>query len=142
MYTIVGDGELNEGQCREATQFAAHRKLANLVLFIDENKKQLDGPAEEICQTFDFVEKLTSFGFFAINVDGADIEAIDRAIAVGFSQQERPIAIRLDTIKGQGVPLFEEMAANHHVRLAGSVRAQALAYAAALEAALARKGEL
>lgn len=56
-YTIVGDGELNEGQCWEAFQFAAHQKLSNLFVFVDDNKKQLDGLTEEICQPGDYVQK-------------------------------------------------------------------------------------
>ncbi len=139
VYTIVGDGELNEGQCWEAIQFAAHRKLSNLVVFVDENKKQLDGPTDEVCKAFDFVQKFTSFGFFAIRVNGADVEAIDRAIAVSFAEADRPIAIILDTTKGQGVPLFEVMDANHHVRLAGELREQVVDFTTELETALAGK---
>lgn len=113
VYCIVGDGELNEGQCWEAIQFAAHNKLNNFVLFIDNNKKQLDGTVEEICKTFDFVEKLQSFGFDAVRVDGKSVEAIDKALEL---QKDKPLCIVLDTIKGQGVKYFEELKSNHHVR--------------------------
>ena len=117
-YAIVGDGELNEGQCWEAFQFAAHHQLANLIVFIDDNKKQLDGRTAQICQTQDFVSKMQAFGFEATRVKGDDIEAIYEAI-VSFQQShlDKPKAIILDTIKGQGVPFLEKMEANHHLRL-------------------------
>ncbi len=117
-YTIVGDGELNEGQCWEAAQFAAHQELSNLILFVDDNKKQLDGTTAEICQTFDFVEKFAAFGWEALRVDGSDIAAIVAAVkSLKASSSSRPKCIVLDTTKGQGVPLVEEMVSNHHLRL-------------------------
>ncbi|WP_392363862.1 thiamine pyrophosphate-dependent enzyme, partial [Streptococcus suis] len=79
-YTLVGDGELNEGQCWEAAQFAAHHELSKLILFVDDNKKQLDGRTHDICQTFDFVEKFQAFGWESVRVNGADIDAIINAI--------------------------------------------------------------
>lgn len=122
-YAIVGDGELNEGQCWEAFQFAAHNKLKNLIVFIDDNKKQLDGTTEQICATQDFVAKMHAFGFEAVRVNGNDIEAIYEAIlAAQTSRSDQPKAIVLDTIKGQGVPFLEEMEANHHLRLDVSLR--------------------
>lgn len=115
-YTIVGDGELNEGQCWEAIQFAAHHQLSNLFVLVDDNKKQLDGLTADICNPFDFVDKFQSFGFEAVRVDGSDMEQIHQAIAEGKRQKEKPVAIILDTIKGQGVPYLEEKADNHHIR--------------------------
>lgn len=115
-YTIVGDGELNEGQCWEAVQFAAHHALSNFFVLVDDNKKQLDGPTKDICNPFDFVEKFRAFGFEAVRVDGGNMEAILKAIKAGKTQKEKPVAIILDTVKGQGVPYLEEKADNHHVR--------------------------
>lgn len=115
-YSIVGDGELNEGQCWEAFQFAAHHKLNNLIVFIDDNKKQLDGLTVDIINPFDFEEKMKAFGFFALKVDGSSLEEIYAAILKGKSQTEKPVAIVLDTTKGQGVPYIEQMEGNHHVR--------------------------
>lgn len=116
-YTIVGDGELNEGQCWEAIQFAAHKSLANLFVFVDDNKKQLDGLTRDICQTGDFVEKFEAFGFDAVRVDGSDISAIYNAIEnLKASDSYKPKCIVLDTIKGQGVQVIEEMSSNHHLR--------------------------
>lgn len=116
-YVIVGDGELNEGQCWEAIQFAAHRQLNHLFVFVDENKKQLDGYTEDICDTQDFVAKFESFGFEAQRVDGASITAIYDAIQqMKQSPLNKPKCIVLDTTKGQGVKELEEMVANHHLR--------------------------
>ncbi|MEH6941081.1 transketolase [Bacillus sp. JJ722] len=115
-YSIVGDGELNEGQCWEAFQFAAHHKLNNLIVFIDDNKKQLDGLTTDIINPFDFAEKMKAFGFFTMRVDGSSLEEIYEAILRGKSQTEQPVAIVLDTIKGQGVPYIEQMESNHHIR--------------------------
>ncbi|WP_419955255.1 transketolase [Neobacillus niacini] len=115
-YCIVGDGELNEGQCWEAAQFAAHHKLNQLFVFIDDNKKQLDGPTKDIIDPLDFVEKFKAFGFYTLRVDGRSLEQIYQAIEEGKGQTNQPVAIILDTVKGQGVPYLEEKADNHHIR--------------------------
>ena len=113
---IVGDGELNEGQCWEAFQFAAHQKLDRLIVLIDDNKKQLDGYTTDICDPFDFVEKMQAFGFNSWRVEGRDVDAIEGALNQAKQMKGKPTAIVLDTIKGQGVPYFEELLDNHHVR--------------------------
>ncbi|ALS36011.1 transketolase [Enterococcus rotai] len=115
-YAIVGDGELNEGQCWEAFQFAAHQKLDHLIVLIDDNKKQLDGYTTDICDPFDFVEKMQAFGFSSWRVDGSDVDAIEAAIDQAKQVKGKPTAIVLDTVKGQGVPYLEELADNHHIR--------------------------
>lgn len=121
-YTLVGDGELNEGQCWEAAQFAAHHRLSNLIAFVDDNKKQLDGATAAICQTFDFVEKFRAFGWEAVRVPGGDIAAILEAVAAAkASPSGKPTCIVLDTVKGQGIPFLEEMESNHHLRLGGDL---------------------
>ncbi|GAA1392023.1 transketolase [Luteococcus peritonei] len=117
VYVIAGDGELNEGQCWEAAQFIAHHRLTNLVVLVDDNKKQLDGPTREICEPFDLVEKFTAFGFEAHSVAGQDATAIKEALVRARAATERPVCLVLDTLKGAGVPYLQEMAANHHVRL-------------------------
>lgn len=115
VYSIVGDGELNEGQVWEAFQFAAHHKLNNLIIFIDENHKQLDGYTTEIMNPFDIRQKMEAFGFNAIRIDGSDIDVIKSTIENCIESKE-PCAIVLDTVKGQGVEYFEQMYSNHHVR--------------------------
>lgn len=115
VYTIVGDGELNEGQVWEALQFAAHHKLSNLIVFVDENHKQLDGYTKEILNPFDIRNKLETFGFNAIRIDGSNLELIESTI-IDCIRSNKACAIVLDTTKGQGVKYFEDMIANHHVR--------------------------
>ena len=110
-FLIVGDGELDEGQCWEAAMFTAGKKVNNLVWIIDDNKKQLDGPTEEILPVFDFRAKFEAFGFEAIRIKGNDVEALYEALTrpVG----DKPLAIIMDNIKGSGVRAVEETAANH-----------------------------
>ncbi|MGL5405269.1 MAG: transketolase [Propionibacteriaceae bacterium] len=117
VYTIVGDGELNEGQCWEAAQFIAHHRLTNLVVLVDYNKKQLDGTLEEICRPFDFVEKFTAFGFYAVSVPGQDADEIAAALVHARTITDRPVCLILDTIKGAGVEYFSQLKDNHHIRL-------------------------
>lgn len=117
VYVIVGDGELNEGQCWEAAQFIAHQRLTNLVVMVDDNKKQLDGATAEICEPFDLVAKFEAFGFEAHRIPGQDAEAIATALTAARGAVDRPVCLVLDTTKGAGVPYLEEMVANHHVRL-------------------------
>lgn len=115
-YAIVGDGELNEGQCWEAFQFAAHQQLDHLIVLIDDNKKQLDGYTTDICDPFDFVEKMQAFGFNSWRVDGSDVDAIEAALNQAKQMIGKPTALVLDTVKGQGVLYFEQLVDNHHVR--------------------------
>lgn len=115
VYTLVGDGECNEGQVWEAMQFAAHHRLSNLVIFIDENHKQLDGTTKDINNPFDLALKAESFGLFTQRVDGSDCLAIVSAIQKAKASSTASCIV-LDTIKGQGLPYFETLADNHHIR--------------------------
>lgn len=116
VYLIVGDGELNEGQCWEAFQYIASNKLDNLILIIDENKKQLDGDTKDIINPFDIEAKVRSFGFTTLKVKGGDINSIDAAIDYLKAIKNTAKCIILDSIKGAGVPLFAEMDNNHSVK--------------------------
>ncbi|MFV0560976.1 MAG: transketolase, partial [Enterococcus sp.] len=116
VYLIVGDGELNEGQCWEAFQYIAHYKLNHCIVIIDENKKQLDGTTEEIMNPFDIEEKMNAFGFRTVKVKGNDLEAIDEAIDCCKSVENQAVCIVLDSIKGQGISFFENMESNHSVK--------------------------
>lgn len=111
VYVILGDGEMNEGQVYEALQFINHHKLDNICIFIDDNKKQLDGYTKDICDQLDYVEKMKSFGLFAIRVDGHNMEEIDNAIKI---KTDNAKVIVLDTIKSRG--LFDDIMDNHHMR--------------------------
>ncbi|MDP2813998.1 MAG: transketolase [Erysipelotrichaceae bacterium] len=124
VYSIVGDGECNEGQVWEAFQFAAHQKLDNLLVFIDENHKQLDGLTVDINNPFDLRAKMEAFGFYALRVDGADEKAISEAIDDCFAHPGQALCIVLDTVKGQGVEFFEKLFDNHHIRFATESKAE------------------
>ena len=117
VYCIVGDGELNEGQCWEAAQFITRNNLHNLVLLVDDNKRQLDGWTTDISGTANFAAKFTAFGFHAENVPGHDAEAIAAALARAREVTDAPTVLVLDTVKGAGVPYIAELTDNHHVRL-------------------------
>ena len=116
VYLIVGDGELNEGQCWEEFQYIANYKLNNCIVIIDDNKRQLDGYTKDIMNPFDISKKMEAFGFFTQKVKGNDIEAIDDAINQAKEVKDKAVCIVLDTIKGQGVPYFENMFSNHSVK--------------------------
>lgn len=115
-YLIVGDGELNEGQCWEAFEFIAAHRLSNCIVFIDNNKKQLDGSCEDILYPFDYTEKMKAFGFMAQCVNGQDAEALDCAIQRAKDNKSSANAIVLDTIKGAGIPYFEHAEMNHSMK--------------------------
>jgi len=138
-YCIVGDGELNEGQCWEAFQFAAHHKLNRLFVLVDDNKKQLDGLTKDIIDPLDLGVKLGSFGFYTLKVDGSSLTQIYEAIENGKEQIDKPVAIILDTVKGQGVPYLEEKADNHHIRPNQADKAAILATITQLENKLGKK---
>ena len=116
VYLIVGDGELNEGQCWEAFQYIASNKLNNCIVFIDNNKKQLDGWTDDIIRQFDISEKMRAFGFTTLHVNGSNVEEIDAAIDYLKTIKDSAVCVVLDTVKGAGVKFFEEMADNHSVK--------------------------
>lgn len=109
VYCIVGDGECNEGQVWEAAQFAVNQKLDNFFLFIDDNKKQLDGYRKDISFDVDFVKLFDTLGFDTQLVDGTSTDAIEQAIVSTKKVKGKPHCIVLDTIKCQGIPYFEQM---------------------------------
>ncbi len=102
VFLILGDGELDEGQVWEMALFAAHRKLSNLIAFVDNNHLQIDGTTEEVCALGDIAEKFRAFGWYAQSVNGHDVQAIDRAVDAAKAQVDRPSVIVLDTVKGHG----------------------------------------
>ncbi|WP_386687265.1 transketolase [Lonepinella sp. MS14437] len=120
-FCIVGDGELNEGQCWEAFQFIAHRKLTNLTVIVDYNKQQLDGSLCDIINPFDLEAKFRSFGFAVETVKGTDIERLYQVLT---QKTDRPLALILDSKKGQGVPYLENLPNCHHLRLDQQSRAE------------------
>jgi len=133
VYCIVGDGELNEGQVWEAIQFAAHNKLSQLLLFIDENHKQLDGLTKDIMNPFDVKTKLEAFGFHTLRIKGNDEALILKAIKECHTVTDQPSCIVLDTLKGQGVKYFEDLSDNHHIRFTNESETELKAAIAVLE---------
>ena len=117
VFSIIGDGEINEGQCWEAFQFIAHHNLNNLTVFLDYNKQQLDGTLEEIIKPFAFENKLKAFGFDTVTIKGDDIKGIYEMVKKPRKENEKPLFVILDTVKGQGVEYIEKMKNSHHLRL-------------------------
>ena len=116
VYLIVGDGEINEGQIWEGALFAPNHQLDNLILLVDNNKKQLDGYTKDINDLGVISEKFRSFGWDVDEVDGSNLGEIYQSIHRARKNKGKPSAIILDTIKGQGVKFVEETMANHHIK--------------------------
>lgn len=114
IYTIIGDGESQEGQIWEAAMFAAHRKLDNLVAFTDYNKLQIDGTVDEVCSLGDIEAKWNAFGWYTQRVDGHDYAAISAAIDSAKAHKGAPSMIILDTVKGKGVSFAVSAGAGCH----------------------------
>ncbi len=115
-YLLVGDGEMNEGQCWEGIMFAYHHKLDNLICFVDYNKKQLDGYVKDINDPVNFADKFRSFGWDVHDINGNSVKEINDAIEKAKAAKGKPSAIILDTIKGKGVKFVEETFANHSMK--------------------------
>lgn len=114
-YCIVGDGECDEGQIWEGVLFAAHQKLHNFILFVDYNKKQLDGDVSMICALDNIEDKFNAFNWYTQRIDGHDVAAIWEAIINAKSQKNQPSVVILDTVKGKGCEPAEKEAVNHHM---------------------------
>ncbi|MFS7306865.1 transketolase [Rahnella inusitata] len=134
VFCILGDGELNEGQCWEAFQFIAHHNLHNLTLFIDYNKQQLDGTLDEVIRPFDLAGKFSAFSFDVQTIKGDDVVAISNAVTPVRQGEQRPLVVILDSIKGQGVTYLEQLANSHHLRLTPDVKLEIENAIAELEA--------
>ncbi len=114
VYTIIGDGETQEGQIWEAAMFASHHKLDNLIAFTDYNKLQIDGPIDEICEIMPLDSKWEAFGWDVITVhNGNDCDEIDSAISKA-KLCDKPVMIILNTVKGFGVSFAEKSGASNH----------------------------
>jgi transketolase len=112
-YTIVGDGESEEGQVWEAAMFAAHYKLDNLCVIIDWNGLQIDGPVAEVMNPTPHDKKLEAFGFHVISIDGHDFDQIEAAFAEAKATKGKPTAIIAKTVKGKGVSYMENQVGWH-----------------------------
>ncbi|MFI3174861.1 MAG: transketolase [Bacillota bacterium] len=113
VYTLLGDGELQEGQVWEASMLAAHRKLDNLVVIVDNNNLQIDGAITDVNSPYPIDKKFEAFNFHVINVDGHDFSAIEKAFKEARETKGKPTAIIAKTLKGKDVSFMENNAAWH-----------------------------
>ena len=107
VYTILGDGEIQEGQVWEAAMAAGFYHVNNLIALVDNNGIQLDGKLSDVMDPNPIDEKFRAFGWNALNVDGHDVEQIDSAVENALKSQNKPTAIVCHTVKGKGVSIFE-----------------------------------
>ena len=112
-YTLLGDGEIQEGQVWEAAMFAGARNLDNLVVIVDNNGLQIDGKIEDVCSPYPIDKKFEAFNFHVINIDGNDFDQIDAAFKEAKATKGMPTAIIAKTVKGKGVSFMENNAGWH-----------------------------
>ncbi len=113
VYTILGDGEIEEGQVWEALMFAAHYKLDNLCVVVDDNGLQIDGPVAEVMNSASIVEKAKAFGLEVFEMDGHDFESIEKAFEAAKKVTGKPALIVAKTVKGKGVSYMENQVGWH-----------------------------
>ncbi len=113
VYTLLGDGEIQEGQVWEAAMFAASRKLDNLTVIVDNNNLQIDGSIDQVCSPYPIDEKFKAFGFNVININGNDFEEIKKAFDEAKATKGQPTAIIAKTVKGKGVSFMENQVGWH-----------------------------
>lgn len=106
-YTLLGDGELEEGQVWEAAMFAGHRKLDNLCVIVDNNNLQIDGPISEVCSPYPIDKKFEAFNFHVINIDAHDFDQIRAAFKEARDTKDCPTCIVMHSLKGKGVSFME-----------------------------------
>ena len=113
VYTVLGDGEVEEGQVWEAAMFASHNKLDNLVLFVDQNGLQIDGTVEDVAGIEPLDKKFEAFGFEVVKINGHDFEQIKNALDFAKTVKGKPTAILAKTVKGKGVSFMENQVGWH-----------------------------
>ena len=113
VYTILGDGEIGEGQVWEAAMFASAKGLDNLVVIVDNNNLQIDGTIEEVNSPYPIPEKFAAFGFHVIEIDGNDLEQIEAALTEAKTIVGKPTCIVQKTLKGKGVSFMENLCSWH-----------------------------
>ena len=113
VYSVLGDGELEEGQVWEAAMFAAHYKLSNLTAFVDFNGLQIDGDITKVMSPLPIDEKFKAFGWHVIVVDGHDLDALHAAVTEANATTDKPTMVIMNTVKGKGVQAMEDQAGWH-----------------------------
>ena len=113
VYTILGDGEIEEGQVWEAAMYAAAKKLDNLVAFVDNNNLQIDGSVEEVNSPYPIPEKFAAFGWNVIEIDAHNFDEIEAALENAKATKDKPTAIIAKSVKGKGVSFMENQVSWH-----------------------------
>ncbi len=107
VYTLLGDGEIEEGEVWEALMFSAHYRLDNLCVIVDNNGLQIDGPIDQVMSSYPIVDKLVAFGFETVQINGNDYDALEGAFQRFHETSGKPFAIVMKTTKGLGVSFME-----------------------------------
>ena len=141
VYTLLGDGEIQEGQVWEAAMFAGHRKLDNLVVIVDNNGLQIDGAIDEVCSPYPIDKKFEAFNFHVINADAHDFDALRAAFAEAKATKGMPTAIVVHSVKGKGVSFMENKAGWHGKAPNDEEYAQAMAELAKIDEEIAKEGK-
>jgi transketolase len=113
VYTVLGDGEIQEGMVWEAAMFASHYKLDNLIAVVDNNGLQIDGSIDDVCSPYPIDEKFKAFGWHVIEIDGHDFDQIDSAFNEAVLVKEKPVVIIQKSVKGKGVSFMENQVGWH-----------------------------
>ncbi|MBQ7926646.1 MAG: transketolase [Lachnospiraceae bacterium] len=141
VYTLLGDGEIQEGQVWEAAMFAGFRKLDNLVVIVDNNNLQIDGAIDEVCSPYPIDKKFESFNFHVINADAHDFDSLRAAFDEAKATKGMPTCIVVKSVKGKGVSFMENNCAWHGTAPNDEQYAQAMADLDAIAADLEKAGE-
>ena len=141
VYTLLGDGEIEEGQVWEAAMFAGFRKLDNLCVMVDNNNLQIDGPIDQVCSPYPIDKKFEAFNFHVINVDAHDFDALRAAFQEARETKGMPTCIVLHSLKGKGVSFMENSVDWHGKAPNDEEYAIAMADLAKIDAELEKAGE-
>lgn len=141
VYTLLGDGEIQEGQVWEASMFAGARNLDNLCVIVDNNGLQIDGRIEDVCSPYPIDQKFEAFNFHVLNVDAHDFDELRAAFAEARAQQGKPTAIIAHSVKGKGVSFMENNAGWHGKAPNDEEYAVAMADLEKIDAELEKAGE-
>ena len=141
VYTLLGDGEIEEGQVWEAAMFAGFRKLDNFVVIVDNNGLQIDGPIGQVCSPYPIDKKFEAFNFHVINVDAHDFDALRNAFNEAKATKGMPTAIIMHSVKGKGVSFMENSVDWHGKAPNDEEYATAMADLAKIDEELAKEGK-
>lgn len=141
VYTLLGDGEIQEGQVWEASMFAGARSLDNLCVIVDNNGLQIDGRIEDVCSPYPIDQKFEAFNFHVLNVDAHDFDELRAAFAEARAQKGKPTAIIAHSVKGKGVSFMENNAGWHGKAPNDEEYAVAMADLEKIDAELEKAGE-